>query len=486
MLLRLSGVALAAAVAVTGLAPAAWADWSDRARPERPVAAFDWSMPELTRDADGDGLIDADAWVADPIAKRDDGTPAITSTAVVPEDGRYAVTLDASASTGAERFVWRIWTTGQRPTTVRTTEAVTEVDLPEGRHLVTLRVAGERGWDWEVRRIDVQAHIVVGLGDSYSAGAGFPGVTASGAAAEAYHAMAALDLETSDDRSSVIFVHLSRGGATIANLLGRSGDGAGFDKRPQVDQARDLVKGQPIDYLLLTIGGNDTGFGQTVACLGNPFDSTGQLVGDVDCPPLAPPGAPATYHDLVQQQLGVLANGPGDGSLVGLPALQQCLEDGACETTEGPGAALGVSPERIVYTLYPDLTKDDDGALCQPVPFTGGDPLLSFVSTEEWRWADEVLTKPTFDGRPLSYTTVDGTQVDLPRPVPGLNAIIAGTKDRWGWSPVTGIYAATSTNGYCAEDRYTFRNGENPVPVHPNLAGHRVIADEITTVIANG
>lgn len=35
-------------------------------------------------------------------------------------------------------------------------------------------------------------------------------------------------------------------------------------QRPQVDHARDFVKGQQIDYLLLTIGGNDTGFGDTI------------------------------------------------------------------------------------------------------------------------------------------------------------------------------------------------------------------------------
>src|SRR5262249_44187052 len=77
-------------------------------------------------------------------------------------------------------------------------------------------------------------------------------------------AQAALDLERSDPKSSVTFVFLDHGGATIPEgILGpqnsidpaEAGPGA-----PQIDQMDNIVGNRHIDGLVLSIGGNDAGF----------------------------------------------------------------------------------------------------------------------------------------------------------------------------------------------------------------------------------
>ena len=86
-------------------------------------------------------------------------------------------------------------------------------------------------------------------------------------------AQAAIALERSDPHTSVTFVHLACSGAEI--VTGVIGPYAGVepppgaaDLPPQIDQALALIGDREVDAVLLSIGGNDAGFGPIVeACV---------------------------------------------------------------------------------------------------------------------------------------------------------------------------------------------------------------------------
>lgn len=474
-------LALVAAMALTSTAPAAVAKKPPR---ERPTSVIDWRMPELTVDADGNGVIDSYL----------DGN----RTADVPRNGRYPVVLDGCGSANASRFEWQIrsWKTSSR-------KCSTTVRLPEGKHRVKLKTRGPGGTAVSHRRITVQTHVVLGLGDSYGSGAGAQ-VPEDNPAGDGYvakdcertprshQALTALALEEADPRSSVILVHLACGGAQINPGLLTPLRGS----RPQVDEARDLLNGQPVDSLLLSIGGNDAGFGAIVQqCL---------LTPGIDCPTTPFAGFPS-LHGFLMTQFDWLRNGNPTDPIDGLPVLAECLGGAGCttsETPDGSGEPLDVDPADVVYTTYPDLARDDDGSYCEVVP-GAVDPGLAFTTAAEWAWTDAVVQAVDQDPVHL-FTDSSGTQTTLEQTSPGLNAIIAETRQRYGWSTVDGVYAdsftATAGHGYCAstfdptsgDGRWTFRftDGNPPgdlagglVPVHPNAGGHRHYTDEILAKI---
>lgn len=470
-------------LALGGLAPAASAThggWKPR-----PTAEIDWRMPALTVDADGNGVID----------RYIDGN----RTADVPADGRYDVVLDACGSTRTTRYTWWVRALERKapkPRVQRVTSRACEttVRLSEGRHRVTLVAYGKRGLAWDRTRINVKTHVVLGLGDSYGSGAGAQAVADNPEdvgyfarncerTPRSHQAVAALELEQSDPRSSVILIHLACAGAQVdEGLLGPLADRA---ERPQIDESRDLLNDQPVDSLLLSIGGNDTGFGAIVQQC---------LLGFADQCPTSPFGGFPTLHEYLMAQLEILRNGNPDNPLDALPALAGCLGGDTCRTTEGRGAPLDVKPADVQYTTYPDLSRDDDGAYCDVVP-DSLDPGLVNVTSAEWAWVDAIY-QALDQTETHTFTGTDGVSVELEQSSPGLNAVIAETAQRYGWAPVTGVYSnsfdAYRGHGYCAgpldlasgDGRWTLQfldrtNGPASVPVHPNAGGHRHYSDEI-------
>ena len=121
------------------------------------------------------------------------------------------------------------------------------------------------------------------------------------------------------------------------------------------------------------------------------------------------------------------------------------------------------------------------------------DPALINASEAEWTWLDEVV-QAVHQRKHVTYVDSAGVKHRLAVTTPGLNATIAETHKRFGWTPVTGVYSrsfsARTGHGYCAsaltpatsQGRWTFRMlpTEEPsvvpatllVPVHPNSAGH--------------
>src|SRR5262249_7883835 len=191
-----------------------------------PHAVADWRMVDRTVDERTDNPPGDDLPGPDGAVDRYDNAQGVLVRGVngnistrFPRDGRYEVVLDACASVGATRFSWSI--DGARP--IAAPSCSTTVRLTEGPHEARLTAFDAEGLEgFAETALDVRDLIVVGLGDSFSAGSGdsrgglvsiaYDNVhcTRSGRAGQA---RAALEMERRDPKTSVTFIHLACGGA---------------------------------------------------------------------------------------------------------------------------------------------------------------------------------------------------------------------------------------------------------------------------------
>lgn len=427
--------------------------------PVHPTAKFDWSMPDRTVDADGSGTID----------EYIDGN----RTANVPQDGRYRVVLNACSSWGdIERYSWDVGS--QR--TEDSSSCETSVSLPEGRRAAKLTVSGPAGTDSVEFVLNVVDHLIVSLGDSYASGEGNPDVrgnymrTQTKTPAKWKHepchrsskagpALAALALEEADRRSSVTFIHLACSGAKIDKGLLGSQQKPGDLQPPQLSKARQLVQGQPIDAMTLTIGGNDIYFSKIILnceifpnCPNHKVDWDGRR------------GPESEIHPVVQRALGML---PAKYNMV-----DDCLRDRSCVLSGGLGSVHLPAGTPLLVTDYPDVSTATDGSYCQD----GG------ISNGEFAWADQVVLK----GQAGTTHRLDRTRlpdVDLAVSKDGLNRQI-GNLPSLGWTTVS-TYKKFTTHGYCAGDnawigsisRSLDWQGDTMGGFHPNERGHQEIRD---------
>jgi hypothetical protein len=266
-----------------------------------PIARFDWDMGNrFGNDRNGDGLIDYD----------------YSDEYINPPNG-FAVHFDGCFSRGIESrissYQWRIEGNG---ILVERTETYCymrqPVSLPLGNYSVTLTVTTAGGLsNNSTKTVPVKDILIVSIGDSYASGEGNPdkpqrfswwGGVSEGPkwedrichrSANAGPAKAALELERSDHRTSVTFLSYACSGATInSGLIGRDEgiEPQGIDRNndglyddyirldPQTWQvARDICRattnmsdpvclndGRTIDYLLISVGGEDIGFTEII------------------------------------------------------------------------------------------------------------------------------------------------------------------------------------------------------------------------------
>lgn len=267
-------------------------------------------------------------------------------------------------------------------------------------------------------------------------------------------ALVALALEQADPRTSVTFVHLACSGGQMEGNEGNNVEN-------QVRYAAELIGDRDPELVFLSIGGNDLGFADVVtACLSQqPCYSDDFAV-----------------IDALEELRGLL-------SLVGLlqPAVQiprpekenaQEIVDQRLPTLDPRYdrlaerlLALGVPPERVYITQYPDLTKDDSGAYCggiDPSDPVGGTPGFT---QDEMEWADR------------EFLSV------------GNDAVRSAALEH-GWSLVDGIYPKFREHGYCADDNWIEQLNESFLiqgtyhgMVHPNWFGHPAIASELLAAV---
>jgi lysophospholipase L1-like esterase len=480
--MRVAPIVVAAALCVGVIAPTSQAS-------SAVSAVGTWSIEPQSRDRGGDGFIDGDGGVpssgalsADPAATYVGAGNGIAQpnerlingvlSWYLPTSG-LAVRLASCESRGRTYF-WTIRTgntevirTPERQLTKK--KCRTTVTLPEGQYMLTLTVRGAGRTARTNIPAQVRNTVIVSLGDSYASGEGNPRNVDAWLRARspfaafrpywdndvcrrstrAAPAQAALQLEQSDPRSAVTFIHLACSGATIQRgVLGSQAPGI----PAQIDAMQQLLASTRVDAIMLSIGGNDIGFGTLLqTCLLN-----------TNCPLVRATSGPLASYPTIQE------------------GVQQRLAQLRIDFLALRDRLAVVAPNTPVFiTMYPDITRNADGAPCS---YFGMPP-------SDFSWARETILVPDPPAS-YTYTTTQGTPVNFPLPNGTLNSQIAQTQD-FGWRPVRGTWTASGTStvghGICAGQQSWViginLNGNTNGAFHPNPAGQQAMADALFAVL---
>lgn len=454
-------------------------------------AVGSWTIDPQSRDTNGDGFIDGDGGVprsgALSVSPSSDYVGAGNRIAQPNErmiDGHlswylprrgYTVNLDACKSKGTSHR----WVVRQGKKVVKRTPVAplnkrncsTPVVLKEGRYTFTLTVNNGNRTKNAAIPGQVRGLTILSLGDSYASGEGNPRNVGAWLglrnplssftpywddvdcrrSTRAAPAQAALAIEKSDPKVPVTFVHLACSGATInSGVLGPQ-TGA-RQTESQIDQARRILRGQRVDAVLLSIGGNDVGFTSILqACVLNS-----------NCPLRAVTSGPLAGYASIQE--GV------QGQLAGLGAGYQAISQ----------ALAGVAPGAPVFiTMYPDITRNSNGAPCTYLT----------MSQSDFTWARTTILTPTPPAA-YPYQTLQGQTITFPLNSGSLNAQVANTA-QFGFTPVTGSWSASGDSeighGICAGGQSWVIpvnvNGNVNGAFHPNPTGQLAIAQAIAQTL---
>ncbi len=236
----------------------------------------------------------------------------------------------------------------------------------------------------------------------------------------------------------------------------RDAQGANVPLSGQLCEVARRFDGKQIDALLVSIGGNDVGFGPTVThCLVAPNCSTN--------PPLVPHASndldagKAKLRDLYAK----------------LAASVEALNADSMRRHNRPFI------HNVFLVEYPVPMRNQDGHVCN-----GGRPLpgmpwtrpvgdaLDLIGALEARWAAEDVI-PTLN--------------EMVRHGAGLVKDAAG--QAYGFY-VGGVVPRFDRHGYCADQRWInllrdslARQGDYPGAVHPNIQGHRAYAEAVLPAV---
>lgn len=425
--------------------------------------AFDWSMPDrFGLDADEDGLIDY----------------FTTADAISPTS--WTIAVDACASTAGDQNIEQYgWSFPELPdapmTAVESCATTLQVD-EQGTYTLMLTIYADDNTEASITKtVTVKDWLIVSLGDSYAAGEGAPDKLASllNPVAtwqnEAYHrsafaapAVAARQLEERDAKSSVTFVHLARSGARIIHEDPTKTE---LNISAQITEATTLLGTREVDALLLSIGGNDAGFGRLVrTCMSiEPCDEDGFT--------LAEDGLSDQICALVEGTFGAV---PGIGALCrqGADAAETEIREFTEEWTKSAAilfaeltapiparydqlavdlAALNVKEGGIYITEYANPTRQDSGEFC---PQADNEKNLPGISLSEFQWVDQDV-------------------------MPQMNGLVQSAAERNNWHYIGEIASGYATHGYCADETWIVRLTQSVATqvdlngtLHPNHAGY--------------
>lgn len=409
---------------------------------------FTWKVPpqlQLLVDTDDDGVDDVPAdFESHPDAPNETGVLYLDDDdALDPGPNGWSITLDACAEDGTaeyDEYAWTLRLDGQfvdgevgSPCTV-----TFEDRLDEDVDYETELIVHDDGQTLPayVETVRVTDHRIVSLGDSVASGEGNPDEPDPGAFGEprwqnrfcnrsvwAGPAQAAQRLEDDDPHSSVTFIHLACTGAKVdEGLLGPQtveDDGPVPDDAeertygPQVQRLSDLVEARDIDLALLSIGGNDIGFGWIAEQCARPGDCHEER----------------NVPLVVSQKLLELPHryAEADACLTGDTVQEQTHCHDVTRVYAGHAIdALGLDPARIVLTDYFDPLRGDNGDFCPNGTILSDSPWSAGLTRDETVWIyDNVVV-------PLNQAMADN--------------------HRFGWSVVSGMAERFATHGYCASD----------------------------------
>jgi lysophospholipase L1-like esterase len=265
---------------------------------------------------------------------------------------------------------------------------------------------------------------------------------------------AAQALESLDKGDVVTFLSFARSGSTISGgLLGPREEDSAWNPVGQIEEIWQTVRNRQIDALLINVGGNDAGFARGLTALtkgdGLKFwafatGGTAGLVGAIGVEALVP-----SREEVKRAALTAIDN---------LPEQFRKLSDAFTD--------LGIAPDRIYLTEYPESLFDDPrteaGVQGECGIFNGG-PGLS-IDTEDALAIREIA-------HALNTKLLE----------------IAGAN---GWNFIEGIADGFAGHGYCSEKSfYVFaeescrKQGDFEGMMHPTADGAKVYSKRIADTL---
>ncbi len=472
-----------------------------------PVAQGSWSMVPQSKDANKDGFIDGDGGVpqSGALSLKPSSTFVGAGNFIAQpnerliggalswylKDAGFPVTLNACKSKG-DSYTWTIQRGGkvvQRTdaTKLRAKTCRTTVTLPEGLHSFTLTVRSGSKIKRQSMVANISNYLLVVMGDSYASGEGNPrNVNAwiknrftsfnpywdedqCNRSVHGAPAQAALKLEQASNKTSVTLVDVSCSGATVQKgILGSQYRGM----NSQIESVSKLIGDLEIDAVVMSIGGNDVGFGSIL--------TTCAL--QINCPLAKATAPPLSSFPTIQT--GV--QGLTAGLATSYASINKCFTDSTCQGAQSqklPGLRLSDTGS-IFLNSYPDLSRSESGAICSYLTITEAD----------FAWAQDSILNPS-PTNPFLYQTARGAQVPLDNGAGSLNGAIANTA-QLGWQPIMGTWIDTGTesigHGVCAGNQswifgLTGFSGFTTGSFHPNPLGQSEIAGIIyREMVASG
>jgi hypothetical protein len=286
----------------------------------------------------------------------------------------------------------------------------------------------------------------------------------------------------------VTFLAFSNSGAAIPDLTTVwKTDWEGSPRPPQIELAKAaLCKGNPnywqfqpgsdcsearrIDFVLLSIGGNDAHFGDAIRTCGSPIGLALPFLDRMmeNCTAQSLPDPPEGGPDVVRfGEPGWVGNWFTMGVEDAIRNLNndERLPNGSFRYKSSYPAvneALRQLPfkadTRVLISEYPDVLTTKDGSLCSEIVIEDAkfDFIDGNINGSEILWAKTRVTGP-------------------------LNEAVAATV-AWGWEPLTGIDEEFLGRAACDYDGFsvTFQEsqksqGDENGSIHPNAAGQDVL-----------
>jgi uncharacterized delta-60 repeat protein len=384
-----------------------------------------------------------------------------------------------AGTAGVAAYRWHIETPTGSIDPPNTTECAFDLDLDastdEGVYPTTVDALDAAGQVVATAQRDVivQDFLIVSIGDSVGSGEGNPDVRCVGACGNlkeepagspavwqergchrshfAGSAIAPLEIENGNPRSSVTFLHLACSGASIGQGLLGAYDGieGRHNYDPQLKAIQDAVGGREIDALLISIGANDIRFSEALKDCALVHKKFSDCVKKWDAPmETALAELPDGFFSL-----NACLSGSDSSCAVGLDRQQR-------RRWGSPVTSLGVAREHVYITTYFDPTTDESGSACDSFG------LLDVNATERDWFSDTVI--------------------------PGLNQNVVEAAGTYSWNLIDGAAGAFRGHGYCADDasRWIRTVGESLLyqgdidgTIHPNELGHEWYGDQLLNAL---
>lgn len=472
-----------------------------------PLAQGSWSMVPQSKDPNQNGFIDGDGGVPESgaLSLKPSSTFVGAGNFIAQpnerliggslswylEDAGFPVTLNACKSKG-ETYSWRIQrgdTLVQQTAVAKLTEktCTTTVKLPEGLHSLTLTVESGPVTKRSSMMANISNILMVVMGDSYASGEGNPrNVNAwinnrldsfdpywddeqCNRSVRGAPAQSALRLEKASGKTSVTLLDVSCSGATVQKgILGPQFRGM----KSQIESVNDLLGGRKIDVLLMSIGGNDVGFGSILT----------SCALQSNCPLAKATAPPLSSFPTTQVGVQTLTAGLG----ASYASINKCLTNANCQGAQGqklPGLTLS-NTGKVFLNSYPDLTRSQTGSVCSYLTIT----------EQDFAWAQGTTLNPS-PVNPYVYQTTRGAQVPLDTGAGSLNGAVANTT-QLGWVPIMATWSDTGSgpvgHGVCAGNESWFFgltgfSGFTSGSFHPNPLGQSEMAKIIyREMVASG